>query len=158
MMLQIAKKNLRRQLADRLFEGPIRDVEVARIADAVASALQYARDQGMIPLSLAPRSILLTDENVPKLSHFCASEILGNPPNLPSPALMAPECVLSGVGTASEASQVYRVGALIYEMLTARPPFVADNVLATLNGCSTMCQSCHGRLTQRRGSILRQSA
>jgi serine/threonine protein kinase len=83
-------------------------------------------------LNLASRSILLTDENVPKLSDFCASEIFGKPPNLPSPALMAPECVLSGVGTASEASQVYRVGALIYEMLTARPPFVADNVLATL--------------------------
>jgi len=120
-----------RCLADWLQEGPLPDVEVARVARAVGSALQYARDQGMVPLSLAPTSIFLTDEDVPKLSDFCASETFGRPPNLPPPALMPPECVL-GADDTSEAVLVYRVGALMYELLTATRPFAADSAAATL--------------------------
>jgi serine/threonine protein kinase len=118
-------------LADRLGGGLLPDVEVARLAGAVVSALQYARAQGMIPRSLSPKSILLTDDNVPKLLDFCAIDTFGKPPNLPPPALMAPEWI-SGADTASEASQVYCMGALMYEMLTARPPFTADSALATM--------------------------
>ncbi|MFQ5651032.1 MAG: hypothetical protein ACE5IY_13920 [bacterium] len=90
-------------LADRLRIEPLPEVEVARIARAVGSALQHARDQGMTPCSLSPTSILLTDEKLPKLSSFCTSESFGKPPNLPPPALMAPEWV-SGADTGSEAS------------------------------------------------------
>ena len=127
-----ALEYVERTLADRLLEGPLSGVEVARLAHAVGSALQYARDQGMIPLSLTPKSIVLTDENVPKLSNFCSMETFGKLPKLPSPALMPPEWVSSGIGSASETTQVYRVGALMYEMLTARPPFAADYDVATL--------------------------
>lgn len=126
-----ALEYVERTLADRLRDGSLSGVEVARLAHGVGSALRYARDQGMVPISLSPKSILLTDDNVPKLSGFCASEAFGRPPNLPPPALMAPEWV-SGADTASEASQVYCVGALMYEMLTARPPFAADSAVATL--------------------------
>jgi eukaryotic-like serine/threonine-protein kinase len=115
-------------LADRLQDGPLPGLEAARIVRAVGSALQYARDQGMAARSLSPNSILLTDESVPKLLEFCATETLGRPPNTPSLALMPPEWV-SGVVNAGEASQVYRIGALMYELLTARLPFTADSAV-----------------------------
>src|SRR5262249_25060440 len=94
------------------------------------SALQYALAQGMTPLSLSPKSVFLTDENVPKLSAFCASETFGKPPNLQPIALVAPEC-LSGTDASIEASLAYCVGALMYEMLTARPPFAGESAVAT---------------------------
>jgi len=120
-----------RTLADKLRDGPLSGAEAARLIRAIVSALQYALDQGMTASSLSPKSVLLTDDDVPKLSDFCASEAFGEPPNLPSPtAFMAPEW-LSGTDTGSEASHVYRVSALMYEMLTARPPFTGTNARAT---------------------------
>ncbi len=44
-----ALEYVERTLADRLREGPVPDVDVAQLAQAVGSALQYARDQGMSP-------------------------------------------------------------------------------------------------------------
>jgi serine/threonine-protein kinase len=121
-----ALEYIERTLADRLRDGPLPGREVARLARAVGSALQYALDQDMIPWSLSPNSILLTDENVPKLMDLRARETFGRLPDLSWPALMPPEWV-SGADTASEAGQVYRMGALMYEMLTAKPPFSGDN-------------------------------
>src|SRR5262249_23948229 len=126
-----ALEYVERTLANKLSEGPLPGVEVARLARSIGSAIQYALDQGMIPQTLSPKSIPLTDENQPKLSDFCTSEPSGKPPHLLSPALMPPEFV-SGDDTGNEASQVYRMGALMYELLTAKPPFTADNAVATL--------------------------
>lgn len=118
-----ALEYVERTLADRLLEGPMSDVEVARLAQAVALALQYARDQGMIILHLTPKAVLLTDENVPKLLDFHPSDTLGKwPAMVPSPAFMAPE-EPSGITTTTD---VYRVGALMYIMLTGKPPFAVD--------------------------------
>jgi serine/threonine-protein kinase len=120
-----------RTMADKLREGPLPGVDVARLIRAIVSALQYALDQGMTAESLAPHSVFLTDDDVPKLWWFCPSEAFGKPPNPLSPALMVPEWAL-GTDTGSEASHVYRVGALMYEMLTARPPFTGANALAMM--------------------------
>jgi serine/threonine protein kinase len=117
-------------IADGLREGPFPDLEVARLARAIGSALQYARDQGMTAASLSPTDILLTDDHVPKLTSFCAIETFGKPPNLPWPALMPPE-LMSGEDL-NEAGEVHRIGALMYEMLTARPPFEAHGAIETL--------------------------
>ena len=128
-----ALEYVEQSLADRLAEGPLADLEVARIARAVGSALQYAHDHEMVPQSLSRKSIFMTDENVPKLTGFCARETFGKPPVLPPFAEIAPECVL-GDDHVSETGQVYRMGALMYDLLTARPPFpfTAENAFATL--------------------------
>ena len=127
-----------RSLAERLQEGCLPDVEAARVAYAIGSALQYARAQGMAADSLSPPRICLADHQVPKLTRFCAIESFEKPvltkgAQIPvnllrSPALMPPEW-LSGAGGGGEPSEVYRLGALMYEMLTARPPFRADSAV-----------------------------
>jgi serine/threonine protein kinase len=60
-------------LAQRLANGPLPDEEVARLAEAVALALEYARFQGVTCSNLSPGDILFTDDNVPKLMSFCRS-------------------------------------------------------------------------------------
>jgi serine/threonine-protein kinase len=63
---------------------------------------------------------------------LCEREIfVRSVPNLLSPAMMAPEWVL-GDNTVSEASQVFCIGALMYEMLTGTLPFTADSAPATI--------------------------
>jgi len=111
-------------LADRLLRGPLPEAEVAEVTRNIAFALQYARTRGMRPLGLSPKAILLSEENVPKLIDFCPVDVPATLPvrTLPSP-FMAPE-ELSGVITA--ATDVYRLGAVVYAMLTGKPPFGDD--------------------------------
>jgi len=116
-----ALEYVEKTLADRLLQGSLPEVEAARLTRAVASALQYARDQGMILLNLTPNAILLNEENVPKLADFHAGDARteSHAITLPS-AFMAPE-ELQGITTA--ATDVYRLGAVMYAMLTGEPPF-----------------------------------
>src|SRR5262249_44641876 len=58
-------------------------------------------------------------------------EDIGQPTNLASPALRPPEWV-SGTGVSSQATLAYRVGALMYEMLTGSPPFAGGNAVETI--------------------------
>lgn len=124
-----AVEYVKQTLADKLQGGPLPDSKVVRLASAIGSALQYARDQGVIPLSLSPNSIFLTDDNVPKLSDFGTSFRS----NLPGPDQWAPEWVseaLYPLGSKeetsfiiTETSQIFRMGVIMYEMLTATHPF-----------------------------------
>jgi serine/threonine protein kinase len=118
-------------LGDHLVEGPFSGVQVARLTLAVGSALQHARDQGMLPRTLTVESIFLTDENEPKLGDFCLLET--ETYEMVTPLRSAPpEWLTSGAARAAEPSQVYRIGALMYEMLTATPPFARDDALLTV--------------------------
>jgi serine/threonine protein kinase len=117
-------------LAVRLREGPLRPSEAARIAQATALALRCARDRGMVQVDLKPSSVALGTDGVPKLLDFTSVEAiqeadgderwpLGRPAI--TPAWSAPEELAGHVS--SEAVDVYRVGAILYSMLTAQAPF-----------------------------------
>src|SRR5262249_48655597 len=88
---------------------------------------------------LKPSNILLDDQGVPHLTDFglakrsdedsdltVTGEILG------SPNYMAPEQANPKLGSASPASDVYSIGAILYHLLTGRPPFMAESVAQTL--------------------------
>ena len=120
-----ALEYVEKTLADRLLRGPLPDVDVARLTQAIASALRYARDQGMILRTLTPKGILLNEENVPKLMDFHANDAPGKSRAIARPsAFMAPEELQ---GTTTPATDVYRVGAVMYAMLTGEPPFAEQD-------------------------------
>jgi serine/threonine protein kinase len=117
-------------LADRLRQGPLPRSQAIRLVSDIALAIQYARHQGVVPVSLAPNSILLAAESVPKLFEFEAMDAVG--PSARSPEFMAPEEVAMGVSL-TPATLVYRMGGVMYAVLTARPPFASgDRVTNTL--------------------------
>jgi len=117
-------------LAARLREGPLRPSEAAGIAQATALALRYARDRGMVQVDLRPSVVALGNDGVPKLMDFTSVEAIqeanGSEKGLRGrpafwSAWSAPEELAGHVS--SEAVDVYRVGAILYSMLTAQAPF-----------------------------------
>ena len=109
-------------------QGPFTEAEVVRLGSQLASALQYAHQQGILHSDIKPENILLTESGVAKLADFGtaeavtrtltpeqAREILG------TIAYLAPE-VLQGAN-ATPAADVYSLGLTLYEMLLGRLPF-----------------------------------
>jgi serine/threonine-protein kinase len=111
-------------LSDKVRNGPLPSTEAASIARAIASALEYARTRGVVQVDLGPRSVLLGRGNVAKLADFRpwdagrANARIGT-----TPGYMAPEEVTDSKGAEpAPATDVYRVGAVLYEMLTGQTP------------------------------------
>jgi serine/threonine-protein kinase len=126
-----------RTLADRLREGPLSVPEAAALTWTIALTLKYARDQGMTHINLTPNSIWLSDEGAPKLFDFQLMEVVEQWDERKSaaiirPAFSAPEEISGGRHSVSPTAAVYRVGAVMYTMLTGQPPFVGSSLLETL--------------------------
>jgi serine/threonine-protein kinase len=125
-------------LAARIDRGPVSPKEAARLLRAVAEAVQHAHEQGVIHRDLKPANILLTAEGEPKVTDFglakrsdeatltAAGEVLG------TPAYMPPEFAAGEAVRAGPTADVYGLGAVMYALLTGRPPFVGDTPLDTV--------------------------
>jgi len=118
--------------------GALPPAEAAAVAELLAGALDAAHRAGVLHRDLKPSNILLTDEGVPKVTDFGLAKRLDAPDGptpsgvaLGTPSYMAPEQATRPelVGPRTD---VYGVGATLYEMLTGRPPHRAETPIATL--------------------------
>jgi serine/threonine-protein kinase len=126
-------------LANKLGGTPLPAREAAQLAETIARAVQSAHLQGVIHRDLKPSNVLLTRDRVPKISDFGLAKQLGADSGqtqvgqiLGTPSYMAPEQARGGAVAVTVSADVYAVGAILYEMLTGRPPFRAASVLDTL--------------------------
>jgi serine/threonine protein kinase len=123
----------------RLRRGPLPEDEVVRIAVTLCGALEHAHSRGVLHRDLKPANVLLdrvTGEAV--LADFGLARVTGagrltvTGEVLGTPCFMSPEQAQGdprGVGTPSD---VYGLGAIMYAMLTGRPPFEGASTLAVL--------------------------
>ncbi|HSV61992.1 MAG TPA: serine/threonine-protein kinase, partial [Chthoniobacterales bacterium] len=121
-------------LADRLRNGPIDEREAAQLLISVARALHFAHRNGVVHRDMKPANILLDPEGVPKVADFgIAKRLTANSALtlsgavIGTPTYMAPEQAKGTSRDVGAAADIYSLGAILYEMLSGRPPFVAED-------------------------------
>jgi hypothetical protein len=125
-------------LAQRLADGPLPGRAAARYVALVARALHHAHQHGILHRDMKPGNVLLDANDEPHVTDFGLCKQLRADPGqtktgavLGTPGSMAPEQA-AGSRSLGPACDVYGLGALLYELLTARPPFQGETTLDTL--------------------------
>jgi WD40 repeat protein/predicted Ser/Thr protein kinase len=125
-------------LAQRLAGTPLPAGEAARLVETLARAIHFAHARGIVHRDLKPANVLLAADGTPKISDFGLAKRLGvegltqTGSVLGTPSYMAPEQAGGKTAAVGPLSDVYALGALLYEALTGRPPFKAETPLATV--------------------------
>jgi serine/threonine-protein kinase len=126
-------------LAKRLLEGPLPDREAASLAAKVADAVQAAHARGVLHRDLKPSNILIDSAGEPHVSDFGLAKRLAADESvthtgaiLGTPCYMSPEQAAGSRGDVGPVSDVWSLGAILYQMLTGRPPFQASSPMDTL--------------------------
>ncbi len=139
---------------DRRLKETIQDPRSsAQLIETLARAIHFAHTRGIIHRDLKPANVLLTEEGVPKIADFGLAKLLERDDALTrhgeilgTPCYMAPEQVRGLSDQIAPATDVYSLGAILYEMLTGRPPFKGTTPLSTLEQVSTQEPLAPGKL------------
>jgi WD40 repeat protein/tRNA A-37 threonylcarbamoyl transferase component Bud32 len=126
-------------LAQKL-NGKPKDIrQAARLGKILARAMHYAHQRGIVHRDLKPANVLLTTQGVVKITDFGLAKMLDTKSRhtkvgsiLGTPSYMAPEQAAGLTSKIGPATDIYSVGTILYEVLTGRPPFLADTPMDTL--------------------------
>jgi serine/threonine protein kinase len=126
-------------LAHRLAKGPLPSRVAARYVALVARAIHYAHRQGVLHRDLKPSNILIDQADEPHVTDFGLAKRLGGDQGhtrtgmvLGTPSYMAPEQASGKIKDQGPLTDIYGLGAVLYELLTGRPPFKAESPMDTL--------------------------
>lgn len=128
---------LKSLLKDNQTEGKLLPFkESARIVTEVGKALAYAHNRGVVHRDVKPANIMVDSKNRVVLTDFGLAKIVSGPQFtttgalVGTPAYMSPE---QGVGQQGDhRSDIYSLGAVFYQLVTGRFPFIAETPIATV--------------------------
>ena len=126
-------------LAKKVANGPLPPREAAQLVQKVAEAVQYAHEHDIIHRDLKPANVLLDVNGQCKVTDFglakqmkADSGLTGTGQILGTPSYMPPEQAAGKIDDIGPAADVYSLGAILYCLVTGRPPFQAANPMDTL--------------------------
>lgn len=130
----VAGGNLARTIAAE----PMSQRAAAELVARVARAVAYAHAHGILHRDLKPGNILLGSPGEPKIADFGLAKLIDSSDGptrtgwvIGTPEYMAPEQA-AAAGSVGVAADIYGLGAILYELLTGRPPFRAETPVKTL--------------------------
>lgn len=129
----------RKTLADCIQENPLPPEEAAQIIRTLASAIHVAHQHDIIHRDLKPGNVLLTEDRSLKITDFGLAKKLDESEALTrtntvmgTPSYAPPEQVHPESKPIDIRADIYSLGAVLYELLTGRPPFKAATTVDTI--------------------------
>ncbi len=122
-------------LAKLLAEKPLEPRAAASLVAKMAAAMQYAHEKGVVHRDLKPNNVLMADGETPKITDFGLAKQLEGAQDaeltqsgtiLGTPSYMSPEQATGELHAVGPPADQYSLGAILYQMLTGRAPFVAS--------------------------------
>lgn len=141
-----------RTLGEIVRQGPLPARKAASYLKTVAEAICYAHEQGILHRDLKPANVLIDGLDQPHITDFGLAKRLtpdssGAPAHysltlsgqvVGSPNYMAPEQATGRHHRITRRTDVYSLGAMLYHLLTGRPPFVGETIAETLRQVETV--------------------
>jgi hypothetical protein len=128
-----------RNLAQVIGNAPMPPRQAATLMKTLAEAVHYAHQRGTLHRDLKPQNVLLDAEGRPHITDFGLAKQLSTDSDLTrtgtimgSPSYMPPEQALGKQGEVGPASDVYSLGAILYQLLTGKAPFLGATAVDTL--------------------------
>ncbi len=122
-----------------LERGPLEPRRAAQLAQTLAGAIHFAHQRGILHRDVKPGNILMDQDGEPRLTDFGLARLLETESTLThthailgTPAYMAPEQARGDASGLSMATDIYALGAVLYECLTGAPPFAGGTSLETV--------------------------
>jgi outer membrane protein assembly factor BamB len=126
-------------LADLVRENPLPPERAVRWVRTIAEGIQYAHQRGVLHRDLKPSNVLIDSFGQPRVTDFGLAKRIDRDTRLTAtgavvgtPSYMPPEQASADRGAIGPASDVYSLGAVLYELVTGRPPFRAATPFDTL--------------------------
>ena len=126
-------------LADQLDGTPWSGQAAARLVAKLAGAMHFTHERHIVHRDLKPANVLMADADTPKISDFGLAKKLDDDSGetvtgdiMGSPSYMAPEQASGAHPSDRRAADIYSLGAILYELLTGRPPFRGETPIDTV--------------------------
>jgi WD40 repeat protein/tRNA A-37 threonylcarbamoyl transferase component Bud32 len=128
-----------RSLTDVIGGKPLPPEQAAHYLMTVAKAIHYAHSRGILHRDLKPSNVLIDADGQPHITDFGLAKQVGSESSLTmtgipmgSPSYMPPEQARGQFDRVDVRSDVYSLGAILYELLTGRAPFLAATAIETM--------------------------